>query len=54
MILVNSELKQGSFVGHIRPFVVYVVGDSNETMDIGNRGFSLAYSQNTCPVVLKF
>lgn len=50
----HIKLNVGSFVGHIRPFVVYAVADSNETMDIANRGFSLSYSQNTCPVVLNF
>ncbi|GAB0097031.1 uncharacterized protein DMENIID0001_126230 [Sergentomyia squamirostris] len=35
----------------IKPFVVYVVQDNTEVMDIANRGFSLAYSQNQCPVV---
>ncbi|KAG4074579.1 hypothetical protein HA402_004450 [Bradysia odoriphaga] len=36
--------------GNASPFVVYVVTDGNEQMDIGNRGFSLSYSQNECPV----
>lgn len=33
-----------------RPFVVYSFTDGNETPDIGNRGWSLSYSQNQCPV----
>lgn len=33
-----------------RPFVIYSVTDGNETPDIGNRGWSLTYTQNQCPV----
>lgn len=33
------------------PFVVYSVTDADETLDIGNRGFALAYTQNACPVI---
>lgn len=33
-----------------RPFVIYSVADGNETPDIGNRGWSLSYVQNMCPV----
>ncbi|XP_059614664.1 uncharacterized protein LOC132260513 [Phlebotomus argentipes] len=36
----------------IKPFVLYVVQDGNENMDIANRGFSLTYSQNQCAVTL--
>ena len=36
--------------GSVSPFVVYVVNDGNELMDIGNRGFAFEYSQNGCPV----
>ena len=35
---------------NIRPFVIYSVADANETPDIGNRGWSLSYVQNMCPV----
>lgn len=38
-------------LGNVLPFVVYAITDSAETLDIGNRGFALAYSQNTCPVI---
>lgn len=38
------------FAGAVTPFVVYVVNDGNELMDIGNRGFAFDYSQNGCPV----
>ncbi|TDG53067.1 hypothetical protein AWZ03_000610 [Drosophila navojoa] len=34
-----------------KPFVVYAVTDSNEELDISNRGFYLSYSQNPCPVL---
>ncbi|XP_017840026.2 uncharacterized protein LOC108597920 [Drosophila busckii] len=34
-----------------KPFVVYAVTDSNEELDISNRGFYLSYSQNSCPVL---
>lgn len=37
--------------GNIKPFVLYAVTDANEALDIGNRGFALAYAQNVCPVV---
>jgi hypothetical protein len=33
-----------------RPFVIYSYTDANETPDIGNRGWSLTYTQNMCPV----
>lgn len=33
-----------------RPFVIYSHTDANETPDIGNRGWSLTYTQNMCPV----
>ncbi|XP_055303711.1 uncharacterized protein LOC129569165 [Sitodiplosis mosellana] len=36
---------------NIFPYVLYVVTDGDENLDIGNRGFALAYSQNMCPVV---
>lgn len=36
---------------NIQPYVVYAVTDANESLDIGNRGFALAYSQNQCPVL---
>lgn len=35
----------------IKPFVLYVVHDGNEEFDIGNRGFHLSYSQNSCSIV---
>lgn len=38
-------------VGNVLPFVVYAITDSNEQLDIGNRGFALSYSQNECPVI---
>lgn len=34
-----------------KPFVLYVVTNGNEDMDISNRGFYLSYQQNPCPVV---
>ncbi|XP_055620810.1 uncharacterized protein LOC129765032 [Toxorhynchites rutilus septentrionalis] len=34
----------------IKPFVVYVVWDDNESPDAANRGFRLAYTQNVCNV----
>lgn len=37
--------------GNVKPFVLYAVTDANEALDIGNRGFALAYAQNLCPVV---
>jgi hypothetical protein len=39
-----------TITSNIRPFVIYSVADGNETPDIGNRGWSLSYSQNMCPV----
>lgn len=36
--------------GAVKPFVLFVVTDANENLDIANRGFSLDYSQNQCPV----
>jgi len=41
-----------STTSNVSPFVVYAITDGNEQMDIGNRGFSLSYSQNECPVDL--
>ncbi|XP_055610083.1 uncharacterized protein LOC129757023 [Uranotaenia lowii] len=35
---------------NVLPFVVYVVWDENESPDSANRGFSLAYSQNSCGI----
>ncbi|XP_055376739.1 uncharacterized protein LOC129608957 [Condylostylus longicornis] len=40
----------GDTTSNIKPFVLYVVTDSNEDYDISNRGFALSYSQNTCPI----
>lgn len=40
-----------NFAGNIKPFILYSVTDSNETLDIGNRGFALTYTQNLCPVI---
>lgn len=40
-------------VGNVKPFVLYVVTDADEALDIGNRGFALAYAQNLCPVISK-
>ncbi|XP_062550352.1 uncharacterized protein LOC134215117 [Armigeres subalbatus] len=34
----------------VKPFVVYVVWDDNETPDVANRGFRLAYTQNACTI----
>lgn len=39
------------FPGNVLPFVVYAITDGDETLDIGNRGFALSYSQNVCPVI---
>lgn len=39
-----------STTSNTRPFVIYSVTDGNETPDIGNRGWSLTYTQNMCPV----
>jgi hypothetical protein len=39
-----------STTSNIRPFVIYSVTNADETPDIGNRGWSLTYSQNQCPV----
>lgn len=41
----------GSISGNVLPFVVYSVTDTDEALDIGNRGFALAYNQNACPVL---
>lgn len=41
------------FAGNVKPFVLYAVTDQNEAVDIGNRGFALAYAQNLCPVISK-
>lgn len=38
-------------IGNVMPYVVYAITDSNENLDIGNRGFALAYTQNECPVI---
>lgn len=38
-------------LGSSAPFVIYTVTNADETMDIGNRGFSLSYTQNLCPVI---
>lgn len=35
---------------NVFPFVIYTRTDGNETPDIGNRGWSLTYTQNMCPV----
>lgn len=37
--------------GNTLPYVLYVVTDGNENLDIGNRGFALSYTQNMCPVI---
>lgn len=34
----------------VLPYVIYAITDGDENLDIGNRGFALAYSQNQCPV----
>lgn len=34
-----------------KPFVLYVVTDSNENLDISNRGFYLSYAQIGCPII---
>lgn len=39
-----------STTSNTRPFVIYSVTNGNETPDIGNRGWSLSYTQNMCPV----
>lgn len=39
------------FAGSAGPFVLYVVDDGSETMDVGNRGFALNYAQNLCAVI---
>ncbi|XP_055913510.1 uncharacterized protein LOC129947103 [Eupeodes corollae] len=36
-----------------KPFVLYTVTDANENGDILNRGFSLSYSQNNCPISMR-
>lgn len=38
-------------IGQVQPYVLYVVSDANENLDIGNRGFALNYAQNECPVI---
>lgn len=38
-------------ISFISPFVLYVVTDGNEDEDISNRGFSLEYEQNDCPII---
>lgn len=40
-----------STTSNVKPFVLYVVHDGNEDLDIANRGFHLSYSQNACPIV---
>lgn len=40
--------------GNVKPFVLYTVTDADEAMDIGNRGFALAYTQNACPLVIQW
>ena len=35
----------------MRPFTIFYVTDANDMADVGNLGFSITYSQNTCPVV---
>lgn len=52
LINISHQTKVRSlFLGNVQPFVLYAVTDANETLDIGNRGFALAYAQNPCPVV---
>ncbi|XP_031632739.1 uncharacterized protein LOC116346692 [Contarinia nasturtii] len=36
---------------NVLPYVLYVITDANENLDIGNRGFALNYAQNECPVI---
>lgn len=42
-----------TFEGNVKPFVLYTVTNSDEAMDIGNRGFALTYTQNACPLVVQ-
>ncbi|XP_021698436.1 uncharacterized protein LOC110676121 [Aedes aegypti] len=35
------------------PFVLYYITDSSDGGDVANRGFSLQYSQNSCPISAK-
>lgn len=42
-----------TFAGNVKPFVLYTVTNGDEAMDIGNRGFALAYTQNACPLVVQ-
>lgn len=50
-VFTYKMLNLGSLSGNNQPFVVYSVTDASETLDIGNRGFALTYSQNPCPVL---
>lgn len=43
-----------AFAGNVKPFVLYTVTNGDEAMDIGNRGFALAYTQNACPLVVQW
>ncbi|XP_037936135.1 uncharacterized protein LOC119670086 [Teleopsis dalmanni] len=55
----NAVLPSDRFCGlglvettsNTKPFVLYVVTDANENLDISNRGFYLSYSQNACPII---
>ncbi|KAG0716800.1 hypothetical protein GWK47_008838 [Chionoecetes opilio] len=44
----NAAVVDSSLIASARPFALYVKTDSNETMDKGNRGFSLTYRQLPC------
>lgn len=46
-IMISFSFYKGSAL----PYVIYAITDSDENMDIGNRGFALAYTQNQCPVL---
>ncbi|KAJ6642074.1 hypothetical protein Bhyg_07020 [Pseudolycoriella hygida] len=46
----NAPLMSDRFCG--LGLAATTITDGNEQMDIGNRGFSLSYSQNECPVII--
>lgn len=41
------------FVTGTPPFVLYYITDAADGNDAANRGFSLQYSQNSCPISAK-
>lgn len=39
-----------NITSNVKPFVIYSFTNQNETPDVGNRGWSLTYTQNMCPI----